>query len=202
MAKDNSQFRPLSHIEKYWMTLGRFIQEFSQLETFIQVFLMIETKVDQTVAKAIFSGVRIDQGKSYIKRTRQALGKPDDKALNHIFEQITVITKARNEILHNGASFEKDEEEGIVSNAFRAMPGSEYSFPVSAEILDDLIGDIIRIQTALINFMAEGTGIPEEIMDKSSEAALSPWFYKSPERSQNRPPSRQGNQKQKSPPES
>lgn len=203
MSKLKSQGRDLQPIEEYWLALGQFVHQFAALERMLQTYLMIEAGVNHNVAKAIFSGVKIDQGKDHIKRLRQVSGKPKSELLDRIFSQITVVTKARNDILHHGANFAKhDSNEGFVSNAFRVTPDREYSFPVSPEILHKLTIDTNRLQVGIAVMMTEGQPIPDEVMANLRKSVEAPWSYTPPGRSQTDRPPPKGGRRQKVPPQS
>lgn len=186
--------------DEYFLELGRFVHQFSALENLMQIYLTLQTGVGMNVARACFSGVKMDLAKSYIKRTREAQGFQQDDLLDRVFAQITVVTNARNDILHHGANFASIESaEGSVTNKDFAMPGREYEFPVSPEILRDLIYDVNALKNGIACLMARDTklkGPPPEFWEPFERSARGPWRYTPPARPQTHQRHQTGAQRQ------
>jgi len=201
MSEQNPKSPELQNIEAYWTALGRFASQFSQLERQLQLYLMIEAGVDFKLAPAIFSGVKIDAAKSYIKRLRELKGRAEDEFLNRLFAQISIVTTARNDILHYGTSLDAKTGEGTVSAAIMAMPGRQIQFPVSRAILDDLCADLNAIGSGLIDFMMESLPEkpPAEFMGVFRKAAQNPWRYAPPQQGHTRQERQKGAKKQQRP---
>ena len=187
----------LDPIDQFHVHLGRFVHQFSQLEKTMQMYLMLESGVSHNVARAVFSGVKMAEGKSFIKRLREVSGKTEDSEfVERLFAQITVLTTARNDILHHGAAFESvDTGNATVSNAFMAMPGREKEFPVSPEILRNLTADVNSCQSGLAFLLTKAAPIPEgqraaldHFMETFRRAIESPWRYKPPQQARTRRP--------------
>ena len=190
--------------EEYFIELGRFVHQFSALENLMQIFLTLQTGVGMDVARACFSGVKMDLAKSYIKRTREAQGVPESALLERVFAQITILTAARNDILHHGANFESIESaDGFVTNKSFAMPGREYTFPVSPDILRDLSSDVNAVKNGIFALMVKSVKLegapPPEFMETFERSALAPWRYTPPARPQTRQRPQNDGQAPKSP---
>jgi len=196
MTDSNSQ---LSALDTYFLELGRFVHQFSSLENLMQIYLTLQTAVGMDVARACFSGVKMDLAKSYIKRTREAQGFSEDDLLDRVFAQITVLTNARNDILHHGTNFESlDSPAGSVTNKNFAMPGREYEFPVSPQILRDLAADVNAVKNGIAFLMTRDTkmkGPPPEFWEPFERAARAPWRYTPPARPQTRQQRQKGDPK-------
>jgi hypothetical protein len=139
----------------YFLALGLFTQAFTDMETLVALLLRIQTGVSQETARAVFSGVRIDQAKGFITRTREAYGVGEHPDLKRAFDQIGVITGVRNDIVHFGSRY--DGEGGFsVSNVLIAVsPARERSYPVSDAILYELIADPNTIRQTLAAYIIE-----------------------------------------------
>lgn len=145
---------PSDQVDDYWHALGQFIDGFAWIESEMQLLIWQETKVPADMAKAIFSGFRLDQAKDLINRAREASGKTEDKRLKRAFAQLTVITKARNDIVHYGATFVG--EVFSVSNAIAAhVPNRIRETDVSPKVLLAMIADLYTIGNALSAYQQE-----------------------------------------------
>jgi len=172
----------------YWRSLGEFIDVFSKIESELQVLIWQETKVPADMAKAIFSGFRIDQAKDLINRARESNGRPEEARLKRAFAQLTVITKARNDIVHYGAKF--NGEAFAVSNDIAAhVPNRRRTFEVSPQILDAMINDLwtincaigaYKFSLALEEFGPDGMSSVPEAIRVLQKAADVPWQYIQP----------------------
>jgi hypothetical protein len=184
----------------YWRALGELIDVFSKIESEMQALIWQETKVPADMAKAIFSGFRIDQAKDLINRAREANGRPEDERLRRAFAQLTLITKARNDIVHYGAKF--DGQAFSVSNEIAAhVPNRHRKFEVSPTVLHAMITDLWTINCALgaykfwLAIQEYGPdGMPNVVraIPVLQEYADEPWQYKPPPERQpkKRPPPR------------
>lgn len=106
----------LNERELYWMSLGRFIAQFSLVETLLLMLLAFLAKIEPHVGPAILSGTRMDTAKDYIKRLLEA--KPDARInmveLNDVFARLTLITRIRNDLLHHGVK--EDQVSGLITS--------------------------------------------------------------------------------------
>lgn len=195
-APKNSPFQ--TSRADYFAGLGELIHTFAQVEAQLQYALWEEAGVSSEVAKAIFSGVRLDQGKDYINRLTDALGRPRDPLLARGFAQLTALNKARNDIVHYGARFEAGLMQ--VSTEIAAhTPDRIRITPISKEILEAMISDLLHIKWIIQIHMI---GLQRQTRDHArwvSEATERPWRYTppqppSPERPIRDKPARQSRQ--------
>lgn len=137
----------------YLEALGRFIHDFASIEDTIAVALWKLAGLTDTIARAVFSGIRVDTAMSYIRRILDATDASQQMKddFQFAFVQLGHINKTRNQILHFGASlgFElagDDIVEGghiIVSNVRIAHTKERITeMPMSGKILDDMIHDL------------------------------------------------------------
>jgi hypothetical protein len=97
----------------FWTWLGWFIGQFSTLENVMQRTLWFYSGVDEPVAKALFSGIKIDASIQQIRFiiSEKPLDDLSSKALDHALRQAADINKVRNDLLHHGAFF-RDRRRG------------------------------------------------------------------------------------------
>lgn len=146
MPKYSPAVKDLKPHERYYLELGRFIQRFAGLEASLQSLLWKHANVSPEVARSIFSGVRVDQALSFIKRLHRAHDLNMHPLILEAFDQIGTINSARNMIIHYGARFEKGEPQFVTNQRIAYRPDEAQSFPISSKILDQLISDIAHIQ--------------------------------------------------------
>jgi len=165
----------------FWTWLGWFIGQFSTLENVMQRTLWFYSGVDEPVAKALFSGIKIDASIQQIRFmiSEKPLDDLSSKALDHALRQAADINKVRNDLLHHGAFFvigEGDREEDLVISNDRLLrtSGKLRRTLISALDLYKMGDDIRRINVILHLVM--------QCYDQSQnqiEAELKqPWLYK------------------------
>jgi hypothetical protein len=174
-------------LDDYYKALGLFVHTFAEVESQMQLVLWSEAKVTPDLAKALFSGVRIDLAKSLINRARESKGLADHALLSRAFTQLTIITKTRNDILHYGAVFNGDTFK--VSTIMAAhIPERKREFQITPGMLNDMTEDLVSIAKALTAYRLEFLVdvLPKDHLVKSGDryitlfhkAALVPWRYK------------------------
>jgi hypothetical protein len=79
----------------------------------MQRTLWFYSGVDEPVAKALFSGIKIDASIQQIRFiiSEKPLDDLSSKALDHALRQAADINKVRNDLLHHGAFF-RDRRRG------------------------------------------------------------------------------------------
>lgn len=168
-------------LQAYYVSLGRFVDMFSRVETAITLTLWHYAKTDAPIAKVIFSGTKIEVGAGYIKQLAEATGVPqtDRDDLEYVLQQATIINGVRNHVLHYGAQ-SVAEGNAIVSNALKAK-GEPTWFPLSPDILDWMTGDLSKI-AAHLNYKHLKQRLPGRAQDRDEIARLLriPWQYKHP----------------------
>jgi hypothetical protein len=133
------------HEQSYYEALGRFVQMFAEVEKVVTETLWAYSKTQTAVSKIIFAQTSIDQAAKFIKGLAAATGADEEKRidLDDILRQFNVIKKARNGILHYGASLIA-EGRATVSNAWKAK-AEPTEFPVSPRSLSEMRDDLRKI---------------------------------------------------------
>lgn len=145
----------------YFEALGRFVQTFAETEIGIAMTLRTLAGVTKPVARAIFSGVRVETAMSFINRIMEvtSTSQPMRDDFQYAFTQLGHINQARNQILHYGVDlgFTSDGEyvlqasDMIVSNKGFALTEDRIrETPISGEILDNMIHDLDIISCILM----------------------------------------------------
>lgn len=181
MANDTPTRSPFKETRaEYFAALGEFIHAFAYAEASLQYALWREAGVSSMVARAVFSGVRIDQGKDLINRLIDATGRKRPPEIAAAFAQLTELTKARNDLVHYGAAFQAGGIE--VSNEISAhTPDRLRVRPISKAILEAMTADTRRI-SAMIGLHssmrgakpADRAGFSDDLAFLASQA----WQYK------------------------
>lgn len=92
----------------YYTALGRFVSDFARVETTLQQTLWMAAGAPVTVARAVFSGLKVEGCLQFIKKIADAKKwKPAQKQrLEEITERLGPLNKLRNDILHHGVSID------------------------------------------------------------------------------------------------
>jgi hypothetical protein len=136
--------------DAYFRNLGIFVHVFAFVEDWMLLLLHQFSNVHDKAAPALFSGLRVDQAISLIRRLYEAHGHAIDPELDHAFRQLATINSTRNDILHYGGLGPGDER--IVSTRRAAhTPDRIRVFPVSSKVLDDMSTDLLTIVVAFQN---------------------------------------------------
>ena len=94
-------------LREYYEALGRFVDMFARAETAVALTLWHYAKTAPAIAKIVFAGTKTDLSSTYIRQIAQATGVSqklrDD--LEDVLQQLGIINRARNAVLHYGAEF-------------------------------------------------------------------------------------------------
>ena len=165
----------------YYEALGRFVHVFAKVEMAMAFTLWRYAKTQRKIARAIFSGVRVESAMSLIKRLTEVadISANDRQELEYVFTQLGIINRARNDLIHYGA------EGSNVTNRLKALTDEPIrSFPISPTILDDMSADLNKIIFHLHrNHMGRHTLLP----NRTLETLRAAWQYIPPS-----PPKSQG----------
>jgi hypothetical protein len=132
---------------EYRLALGHFVERFAMAEMVVTLVLWRYAKTTKQISRAVFSGVNLDAAMSTIKRIAEATNAPDktQNDLEWLFNQLSAIRKARNDILHYGA-INVAEGHASVTNALKALNiGRIEYFPISPTILQQMTDDLRKI---------------------------------------------------------
>lgn len=173
----NSAFPDEPKNAAYFNALGRFVDKFAVVESFMAYSLWHYANTKKEIARAVFSGVKVNEAMSLMKRLMDARNIDSAKRedLEFAFQQLSIITGARNDLLHFGAV---DVPSGaiLVTNVLRAhLPERVTAFPVSKEILDNMTVDLEKI---LIHLRQHHMGLRPIKRKAVQEILQLPWLYK------------------------
>jgi hypothetical protein len=181
-AEELKQYRETiaTQYKDYMLALGRFVTEFSNVEALIQKALWQFAGVPEPTAQAVFSGTRTDGCIQFINRiaAAQNWSEPRKKELEHIFSQLGMINKLRNDILHYGSMMtEPLDGLWLISNKpFVHLPERIQEICVTPNLLEDATSDLRTIQWFLYVIMGTDGA---SIFDPETRRT---WLYKSPPR--------------------
>jgi hypothetical protein len=169
-------------LDSYLLALGKFVHRYAEIENTMHQILRIVSDTNDRTAQVLFSGTRVSAAIEIIRRfykaRKQKLPNHLEKALCGIVE----ISKARNNLLHNGLNFENGI--AIVTNETKkSVSQSSFKHIVAVSDIDALEADAMTINACLICFWIESRR-PDLLNAEShkgwNEIALSPWRYKQP----------------------
>lgn len=164
--------------ERYYLALGRFIQRYAGIEARLQALLWRYAEVSPEVARSIFSGVRVDQATSFIKRLHKSRGIEMHPMMVDMLDQIGIINAARNLIIHYGAEFDKGEPQFVTNQRIANRPEDARWFPISAQTLGALTADIKHIQLRITLLDQRDQMKPERFEKRADRMLQRAWQYK------------------------
>lgn len=170
--------------DRYWRALGKFVDQFSEVEEATHILLWQRTKTSMKIGRAVFSGVRIKEGMNLIKRVGEVCLLPPGIAADqkYIFAQLNIITGLRNDILHYGA-LNLGSEIMLVTNLRSALTTERLrTKPVSSRILLDAARDLHKIKVHLIErHLWREPGLPSPFSLRDLRLLDAAWKYKPPQ---------------------
>lgn len=171
---------PTAEMREYWEAPGQFVHMFAKVEKQLLGILFRLSGVSIPIGRAVFSGVKTDQAQNFIKRIMD-VGKPDDatkREFEFIFTQLSLLSNARNAIVHWGTQFTEGSE-FLVSNLHIAHTAARVrEMPASATIIQHMIEDLDKISGHFVAFVIRGS-LSEHAIEKMVGARVRrPWRYK------------------------
>jgi len=169
---------PRIYTDEFYLALGQFVSEFSEIEQAMQVALWHLVKVKSPVAQAVFSGVRADDAANKIARIGAAEKWPKARIdeWSAISGQLGVIRSFRNDILHYGVKWERENEWVATNRQFVHSPDRITNAPVTVPILEAAIEDLKSLGLHIFYFCFEPTNRSLSAYDRTQ---LNAWQYKS-----------------------
>ena len=169
------------HEKALFHALGRFVVNYARAEEAIQFVLWHYAKTHESIARCVFSGVRVKDGMSFIKKIAEVTGATTktQRDLKDIFDQLGVITSVRNEIMHHGIQSIADGNAFITNALLAYLPERLTIIPISPTDLDNMTADIRKI---IVTLYVQHAGRPplqsEENRRVIDEFVRAPWRYK------------------------
>jgi hypothetical protein len=147
-------FSPRIYTPEYYLTLGKFVSDFSEIEQAMQMALWVLAKVATPVAQAVFSGVRADDGANKITRIGVAEKWPESRMLEWeaICGRLTLLRTFRNDILHYGVRWQSENEWITTNREFAHTEDRITESPGTIAILETAIGDLQYLGLHLLRF--------------------------------------------------
>lgn len=177
--------------DRYWRALGKFVDKFAAVETFIHLLLYERTRIHLETAQVVFSGTRIQVAMGYIKRMAdlEPLNKATAADQIYIFEQLGHLIGLRNNLLHSLAANASYVEPGqfVASNWLRAGQSKMREDIVSSSVLLRAARDLEKIIVHLTErhlWREAGLGPINSKRDLALLAAT--WRYKPMQQAPNR----------------
>ena len=177
---------------EYYYELGRFVSIYATVEGSIFVLMASLIGISLKDSNAVLSGAKTDQCISNIKRLYEARETEMPDALVLCLDQIGLINKLRNDILHSGT-----KADFTVTNELRALPDRIIAYPVSAKLLQNAIMDMGTILLVLASFISP-EAFPTAKVDRTVLLSR-PWRCKRPVPTSTHPESQTKTPKHKPP---
>jgi hypothetical protein len=184
---DENVRQKLTKVTDYWQALGYFVDEFARTEAQMQLALWRVAGVPDDIAKAIFSGTKIDAAIGFIRRIIEVRPIPDDKhkILESALVQLKAINDVRNLIVHYGAKFNHASDTLVASN--RRSAHSERSLkeqPVSVQMLRNMALDLNKASVHLAAAAGVDSPFPKVLNHLFQSTLESAWLYTPPKSGQ------------------
>jgi hypothetical protein len=166
-------------LDKYYIALGEFVHAYSDVELELQRSLWHAAKVKEPIAQAVFSGVRTEAAISNINRISEARkwSEPKKTKYKYLFDQLQIINKLRNDIVHRGASLQADGTWISSNEKYVHIPERITTTPVSAGILNNASADLFEIRYRLA-FLAHGRHWPVQMKEHFTDFLTHAWLYR------------------------
>lgn len=169
--------------DAYWKALGKFIHEFARIEAALQLLLWRLSKMDPKLAKAVFSGTRIDGASQFIRRLLEVrpIDKKKEAVLLDMLTQLKIINDVRNLIVHHGAKVQEGDL-WLVTNKHTAHAArSLQEMQISVKMLNAMTSDLSRIGLNLT--LLSTPRQPATLFSRYARLLTGAWLYKPSPRS-------------------
>jgi hypothetical protein len=102
----------------YYFALGKFLSKHADVEWALNRLVRHYYDIDEQTANLIFQSLGVDLALQHILRFRGAGRIPEDDIpeIDALKEQINVISRFRNDLVHYGIDYQDDNEEYVISN--------------------------------------------------------------------------------------
>jgi hypothetical protein len=175
----------------YFEALGRFVNEFAAVESALLFALKTYAKVSWPIARAIFSGARVETAIDFVKRICDASdpGQERREELDDVFKQLRAISEIRNSLLHYGSATFSDRGRVTSNVRIAHVPTRIREYPVSVTIINGMAADLQKISYHLtLQCLRPDASFAERAAEIPEIAGA--WRYKPAQQ----PRARQGNQ--------
>jgi hypothetical protein len=174
--------------DAYYTALGKFVSDFSRVETTLHTSLWAIAGVRAPVAQAIFSGFKIEGCLQLIKRIADAKNWPatSKQRLENITSHLGPINKLRNDILHYGVTPDLGAADAwLLSNkGFVHIPEKIRETSITPALLKAATSDLTKL-FGLVIALTFYVLMPDDELQKQLEDSplklKSAWLYKPPQ---------------------
>jgi hypothetical protein len=167
----------VTSIDAYYQALGRFVHTFAKVEFTVFLVLRHYAKMPLHAARALLTGIRMDQTQGMLKRLREVefIDEAPWADVDRVLKQLSEINKFRNDLLHD-TTILSETGRGVVTNAAKALHEGRFEQSlVSPEILNNATFDLRKITTHL---NVKHMGKPDPGDPKVAALLRAPWRYK------------------------
>jgi hypothetical protein len=171
----------------YYEALGGFVTEFARVETTLQQTLWLAAGVPATVARAIFSGLKVEGCLQFIKRVADAKNwsATQQAQLKEITDRLGPINKLRNDILHHGVSPDLSAPDSwLFSNReFAHIPEKIREFAITPALLNGASADLSKLfhLSMLLGLYATDQKLGQSTERQLDRFLRPAWQYKPPQ---------------------
>jgi hypothetical protein len=194
-------FRDTKQTE-YHSSLGSFVDQFSSAEKELQLTLQSFSKMKPKAAKAVFSGTRVADGVSLIKRLMEVKplkSKKKQTLLIDVLDQLKAINDARNLILHYGGQWQDGHTWLVTTESVAHTERTVRELKLTLPRLAEMRGDLIKIRMHLIDMRG---AMPAKMRGVIQDVLSASWFYirpGQPKQNQGQKAGRKGRHRSKRP---
>jgi hypothetical protein len=160
-----------AEMQPYWLKLGRLIHTFAAIEADLQEALAADSGLPKHLAKVVFKGMQVDRSIDQLRAIWRAGEKKPETFLINALTQLSVLNRARNDLVHYGAQFNGQHWETPQSALVRVL---------QLDDLDDMISDAGQIRAAFTaHALTFSVGRGQEIRAYFVGVANEPWRFNS-----------------------
>lgn len=163
---------------KYFIALGRFVDQFSYVETALHRYLIRITELKPKVANALVSGAKLKSAMDFIRRIHEAQSKEPDPAYQQIVHQLGLINSIRDAVVHYGSQYQHKNKRYASNVRSAHIEKKERYFPISDEILDTMSHDLSVIELHLLACCDRFDGEDEYFRTMYGSLPPPSWLYK------------------------
>ncbi|WP_213738004.1 hypothetical protein [Bradyrhizobium sp. dw_411] len=168
--------KPNKKVDQYYILLGQFVNCYAFLERDVQAVLWRLAKLETPISQSVLSGVRTEAAVALIYRIADAerWSKCRKEAYKNILDQIQVLNKLRNDLLHRGSELQQDGTWLITNLPFVHIPERITNISMTVSDLKHAYNDLIIVRL-VVSLILDDEVHSEEWWNKSK---LLSWSYK------------------------
>jgi hypothetical protein len=171
----------IGSFREYHQALGEFISVFSEVETNLISAFWHLAGVKPPIAQAVLTGHKVEGVIGLINRLADAEDWSEARkaAFKKFSDQLGLINKLRNDILHNGSNWTSSQTWTVTNRHSAHVPSRIRSYPVTTALLRSARSDLQKIEGDLVLF-TWGNLMEPHVRETFEQGALHAWQYKPP----------------------